>query len=338
MRAIFRLPTVGLPLLILTGCAEVPPGSTGPEAEPAEVRASETEEVIELTEADLERPRVDLDGWSDESTVVPLHLVTPEAASNIGTGSALVITIPDEGRFGCTANFVWEDGSTLYLGSAGHCFLPGARKATHGPGADYDASGVRVIVCIEDCEGNFRSNLLVGTWTELGRVAYARQTTEGGDEQVGHDFGVVEIPSELASLVRLTMPVWGGPDGTHPELESGEPGCHYGHGLVAGETVLTKGRAGLGGGSDHKFWMGDFLGSFGDSGSGLVACEADDLGLHGRGAVGVLTHLGLRVCPCKVRFKHLTLQAEQGVIFGTTVQRSQEMATEAGLNLSLVLP
>src|SRR5213593_294861 len=88
------------------------------------------------TYIELERPRTDLTGLADESTVVPVDLVTPEAARNIGPGSALIITIPDEGRFGCTANFVWASGENLYLGAAGHCFLPETRKATHGAGAD----------------------------------------------------------------------------------------------------------------------------------------------------------------------------------------------------------
>ena len=49
---------------------------------------------------------------------------------------------------GCTANFVWSTGSTQYLGAAGHCFIPQGTTATHGPGADFDASGVLVSVCV----------------------------------------------------------------------------------------------------------------------------------------------------------------------------------------------
>lgn len=338
MRAIPIFPALFLALPLLAGCADEPPWATGPDAADPPAQWSETDETIELTEDDLERPRVDVTGWDDESTIVPLQLVTPEAASNVGPGSAIVITIPDEGRFGCTANFVWEGSSNLYLGAAGHCFLPADRKATHGSGADYDASGVKVIVCVEDCEGNFRTNLLVGTWLPLGDVDYARQTNETGDEEVGHDFGVVEIPPAVASHVRAAMPVWGGPTGVDDELESGEPGCHYGHGLIVGETFLTKARSGVGGGADKEFWMGDFAGSFGDSGSGLLSCESDGTSLQGRGAVGVLTHLALQACPCKVKFKHLRIKAEQGVIFGTTIRRSREMAREAGLKLSVVLP
>lgn len=317
---------------VLFACGDAPSGPTGsdlaPPVEPSPLTVSDME---------LERPRVDVTDWEDARTVLPIHLITPEAAEDIGTGSAIVITIPDEGRFGCTANFVWEGRGRRYLGAAGHCFLPGDRKATHGPGADYDASGVVVEVCVADCEGNFQTNLLLGTWVRLGPVAYARQTDESGLEQVGHDFGVVEIPREVRDLVRLAMPVWGGPSGVET-LEMGDVACHYGHGLGVGEVFLTKARSGIGGGSDEIAWMGDFAGAFGDSGSGIVGCASDGLGLHGQGAIGVLTHLGVQVCPCEVDVEDQTFTAQQGVIFGTTIARAIEMAGEARLKLSLVLP
>jgi hypothetical protein len=288
-------------------------------------------------ESDVEvvRTEIDLTGEVDRSLTIPPEVLTPEAARNIGPGSALVITIPGEGRFGCTANFVWSGGGKTYLGSAGHCFLPGIKKATHGEGADYDASGVEVRVCVEGCEGNFRTMLLVGKFVTLGGVAYARQTDPTGTEDVGNDFGVVEIPSAAGNLVRPSLPVFGGPDGADT-LKAGAFGCHYGHGLVVGETFPTKGRVGVGGGGDEQFWMGDFAGAFGDSGSGLVKCRPDGATFEGQGAVGVLTHLGLAVCPCSVNFKKLKIEAQHGVIFGTTVARSIQMAREAGLSLSLV--
>jgi hypothetical protein len=335
MRVVLQAARLALVFPLIAACTDVPRTPTAPA-----VLSTPSWSLIDAAtgaEIELRRPKVDVTNWIDETTTVPAHLVTPEAARNIGPGSAIIITIPDEGRFGCTANFVWQAGSKLYLGAAGHCFIPADKKSTHGAGADYDASGVRVQVCVENCEGNFRTALLVGKLVDLGKVAYARQTDPTGTEDVGNDFGVVEIPAEAAHLVRPEMPVWGGPKGVE-ELDSGEFGCHYGNGLLVGETFLTKARVGVGGGADKDFWMGDFAGAFGDSGSGLNACESDVLGFHGTGAVGVLTHLGVAVCPCDVKFKHLRVKAEHGIIFGTTVRRAIEMAKEAGLKLSIVEP
>ena len=101
--------------------------------------------------------KIDLTKELDKTVTIPPEVVTPEAARNIGPGSALLITIPDEGRFGCSANFIWTGGGKTYLGAAGHCFVPADRKSTHGPGADYDASGVTVQVCVEPCATGFRS-------------------------------------------------------------------------------------------------------------------------------------------------------------------------------------
>lgn len=335
MRAIAKVSALSFPLVLLAACMDGPPAPTMPAG--ASMPRWSLIDAATGAAIELRRPKVDVTNWTDETTTVPAHLVLPEAARNIGPGSAIIITIPGEGRFGCTANFVWRQGSKLYLGSAGHCFLPGDKKSTHGAGADYDASGVEVQVCVEGCEGNFRTARLVGKLVTLGKVAYARQTDPTGQEDVGNDFGVVEIPAEAAHLVRPAMPVWGGPRGV-AQLEQGTFGCHYGNGLLVGETFLTKARVGIGGGSDKDFWMGDFAGAFGDSGSGLNACESDGLGFHGTGAVGVLTHLGVSVCPCDVKFKHLRVKAEHGVIFGTTVRRAIEMGTEAGLSLSIVEP
>lgn len=332
MRVSPGFPALGLALALLAGCADEPP--TSPLAAPTQASFSETLLTAD-GEVELRRPKIDVTDWVDESTEVPISILDPNIARNIGPGSAILITIPGEGRFGCTANFIWTDGKKQYLGSAGHCFLPTVKKSTHGEGADYDASGVKVSVCVENCGGNFRANLLVGTWVELGRIAYARQTDPTGTEDVGNDFGVVEIPAEAEHLVRPSMPVWGGPTGIQ-EFEYGKYGCHYGNGLGVGEVFLTKARVGLAGGSDRDYWMGDFAGAFGDSGSGIVTCESDGLTFHGQGASGVLTHLGVAVGD--VKYKNLKMKAETGVILGTTMRRATEMATEAGLKLSVVLP
>lgn len=278
------------------------------------------------------RPRINLTAMLNRTTVIPAHLVTPAMAQNIGPGSHLLITIPGEGTFGCTANFVWAGGTTRYLGAAGHCFVPAGFTATHGPGADYDASGVVVRVCVSNCSfGGETGFILTGDLVQLGSVAYARQTASGGD--IGNDFGVVTIPTALAPLIRASMPVFGGPTGVDT-IEPAEPVCHYGNGVIVGETFLTMARVGIGGGSESTYWMGDLAAAPGDSGSAVVTCDSDGTGFHGRGAAGILTHLSVQVCPCDVG----SLTFYQGFVFGTTTARAIEMAQEAGLSLSVVLP
>src|SRR5688500_14580542 len=70
------------------------------------------------------RARIDLTHMVRTTRTIPLALVTPAMAQNIGPGSHLLIEIPGAGTFGCTANFIWANGAVRYLGAAGHCFIP----------------------------------------------------------------------------------------------------------------------------------------------------------------------------------------------------------------------
>jgi hypothetical protein len=278
------------------------------------------------------RPRLDVTAMTNATTTIPAQLVTPAMAQNIGPGSHLIINIPGEGTFGCTANFVWANGTARYLGAAGHCFLSAAATATHGPGADFNASGVVVKVCVSNCSfGGETGFTLTGDLVQLDTVAYARQRASDGD--IGNDFGIVTIPAALASLIRPSMPVFGGPT-TVDQVDQGELLCHYGNGVIVGETFPTMARVGIGGGSGPAVWMGDLLAAPGDSGSAVETCSSDITGIHGVGAAGVLTHLGAQACPCDVN----SLTFQQGVVFGTTIARAIEMAREAGLSLTLVTP
>jgi hypothetical protein len=84
--------------------------------------------------------------------------------------------------------------------------------------------------------------------------------------------------------------------------------------------------------------VGDLLAAPGDSGSAVVTCESDGTAFHGRGAAGILTHLGLGVCPCTIDVDTMTVTVQQGFVFGTTIGRAIEMAQEAQIALALVFP
>lgn len=328
MRVFYRLLAVSL-ATAASACGEAIP--TGAES----LRAVASSASSTTGDVQLKRPRVDVTKWVDQTLTESPSVFLPAGPQGLGPGTPILITIPNEGRFGCSANFVWRDGDKLYLGAAGHCFLPADLKSTHGEGADYDASGVTVQACVEGCEGNFRTATLVGKMVDLGRVTYARQTDPTATEDVGNDFGVVEIPAEAAHLVRPEMPVWGRYAGV-TQMEFGKTACHYGNGVGAGETFATKARVGVGGGSDAMMWYGDFAGAPGDSGSGMIGCEASSLTFAGTGAIGIVTHLG--VATGDVKYKGIKTKVEHGFVLGTTIARAIEMGREAGLSLKLVQP
>ena len=177
--------------------------------------------------ADGIRLKLNLTNAIKVTKTVPLALVTPAMASNIGPGSHLLIEM-DGGTFGCTANFVWQSGATRYLGAAGHCFVPEGLTATHGPGADWNASGVRVSVCVSNCSFGGQSGFVVtGNMVVLGSVAYARQTAADGDVGARRLFSGQPI-RRFTGLA----PVDSGPSaGTCPRDQgsagSGGVGCGY---------------------------------------------------------------------------------------------------------------
>lgn len=248
--------------------------------------------------------------------VVDAAAVQPETSNGIGPGSMLFI-MRDGTTAGCTANFVWRDGGgTLYLGAAGHCFLPNDAAAGTNAGGSYDTSGVVTDVCI-DCTFGGATALsgLRGRVVRLGDVAYARQSQDGVD--LGNDFGLVEIPSDAEHLVDPSMPTWDGPTATG-EINAGETVVQYGNGVGVGEVFITKNRAGSGLANDAGAWYAGLPGSPGDSGSAVQVARQTSTGPVGEEAAGILTHL-----------------TTAGTA-GTNVAKARQLATQASLDISVV--
>ena len=236
--------------------------------------------------------RLDLSRAIDATTLLePRALPAPAQSQGIGPGARLDVLIGDD-RIGCTAAFVYEEGSRLLLGTAGHCLLPATARATHGPGADADASATQARVCVSRCAyGGQTGFFLSGDLVDLGPVVYARQESPEGDS-FGHDFGLVEIPAHLHALVRAELPVFGGPTAATPgRIETGMPLCHYGAGVVTGEAWPVMARVGAAhAGSDPASWWAETATNGGDSGSAVVRCDLRGDELRGAGALGILTH------------------------------------------------
>lgn len=264
----------------------------------------------------------DLSGFTDRTETVSAASV-PERSSGIGPGSMLLIE-RDGTTAGCTANFVWTDGSSYYLGAAGHCFLGNGAVGDNTSPNGEDLSNVTVRVGLNFTFGGLTAlSGLRGETYQLGDVVYARQASDSG-EQVGHDFGLVEIPQDALDqgIVDPSLPQFGGPTGVVDSgaLPQGEPICQYGNGVGNGEVFATKGRRGasLGDLGDPKSWYAGLRGSPGDSGSAILGSDPTSTP-EGTDAAGVLTHI-------------TTLGTA-----GTTIQRCKEMASaDVGLNIAVV--
>ena len=253
----------------------------------------------------------------------------PERASGIRPGSQMFITFLDGTTAGCTANFVWRDSiGDLYIGAAGHCFLPGDKNASENARRDaefdedvYDVGRLDVSVCADCTVGGATGLTFTGTTIALGDVAYARQNLPDGSE-VGHDFGLVRIPSGAEDAVDPSLPQFGGPSGVSKgAVPAGLPVNQYGAGVANGEVFPTMGSNGVSEGDlgTSESWYAGIRASPGDSGSPLQATEAGT-GVEGGDAGGILTHL-----------------TAVGTA-GTTMGRCVEMARQdVGLDIEMVL-
>ncbi|PSQ42128.1 hypothetical protein BRD14_05135 [Halobacteriales archaeon SW_5_68_122] len=241
-----------------------------------------TASATETTDGDLDRrgsaERVPCLEVEDETETATVAGGVPERASGIRPGSQMFITFLDGTTAGCTANFVWRDGGgDLYIGAAGHCFLP---------------SELDVSVCADCTVGGTTGLTFTGTTIGLGDVVYARQALPGGSE-VGHDFGIVRIPSGVEDAVDPSLPQFGGPTGVSKEaVPAGLPVNQYGAGVANGEVFPTMGSNGVSEGDlgTSESWYAAIRASPGDSGSPLGATEAGT-GVEGGDAAGILTHL-----------------------------------------------
>lgn len=250
-------------------------------------------------DVDAERvPPLDLSDGELQLRAVERYGV-PEQATGIRPGSQMFIEFPDGATAGCTANFVWkEPGSSgdLYIGAAGHCFLPDGTAASRNAataeekrnGEAFDTSTLDGVSVCADCSvGGLTGLLIEGSVHELGEVVYARQEQRNGEDGVGHDFGLVKIPGDKERFVDRSMPQWGGPNGVAAgALPSGTPIHQYGAGIGNGETYPTMGSSGSSLGGTDDIWYAGIRASPGDSGSPIVGAKPTR-----KPAGGILTHL-----------------------------------------------
>jgi hypothetical protein len=184
---------------------------------------------------------------------------------------------------GCTMNFVFTDGTSQYIGTAGHCVQGGKTVV------------MQVMSRVSPVE---ESSVLV-TFAAIGTVS--RSWNAG----IGKDFALVKINPGWAVVPGVAGGL--GPTGTFCGDPLGQPVMHYGHGYIF---FVEQGNAKFGEvipdvdlifrpSAEGFNWVG--YGLPGDSGSGVM----NDAGL----AVGDLTH-GLAVAGLPV----------PGLSFGTTMQ------------------
>jgi len=186
------------------------------------------------------------------TATVPAEALNTECpgVQNAGVSAGGCIVAP----YGCTANFIFTDGSSQYVGTARHCT---------------DRVGQEVTMQLDT--------------TTIGVAGTVAKMTSG-EGVPGNDWALIKIDPAVAAKwgVNPAMPVIGGPQGIYTGCDP-TPVFHYGHGygVAVGQGKVEGGLA-TNLYDDGYGWTG--AGAPGDSGSGVLTAP-------GGPAIGDFTHL-----------------------------------------------
>jgi hypothetical protein len=214
---------------------------------------------------------------------VAITVVAPSAASAWApAGSATihpgVMTFTEGAQ--CTSSFVFQDGSTVYLGQAAHCSGTGAATETDGCEAESLPLGTPVEV-----DGASRTGTLAyNSWLTM------QANAERDEETCAYnDFALVRLDPTDAANVNPSVPGFGGPTGVGGWGDTGSTVYTYGNSSLRGGVTVLSPKQGIVVQHSQEGWSHDVYtftpGIPGDSGSGFLS--------ESGGAIGTLSTVQL---------------------------------------------
>ncbi|MCW2600963.1 MAG: hypothetical protein JWM02_2792 [Frankiales bacterium] len=163
----------------------------------------------------------------------------------------------------CTANFVFTNGTTTYLGQAAHCSGTGAATDTNGCTAASLPLGTPVKV------GTFTGTMVYNSW-----VAMKAAKETDANTCAYNDLALIALPAAAVATTNPSVPTFGGPVGLGAGTAAGDNVYSYGNSsLRLGVSALSPKR-GVSLGDTGGGWSTTVYtvtpGIPGDSGSGFL--------------------------------------------------------------------
>lgn len=200
----------------------------------------------------------------------------PAASATITPG---VQTITSGGQ--CTANFIYQDGSNVYIGQAAHCSSTGAQTDTNGC-----TSGSLPIGTPVEITGASRPGTLVyNSWLSMQAKGEADP-----DTCAYNDLALVKIDPADVAAVNPSVPRFGGPTGLGSSAAGlGDTVYTYGNSSLRGGVTTLSPKQGVVVQGEGNGWSRTVYtvspGIPGDSGSGFMTATGQ--------AIGVLSTLAI---------------------------------------------
>lgn len=174
----------------------------------------------------------------------------------------------------CTSNFVFEEGSTVYLGQAAHCSGTGGQTETNGCTSGSLPLGTPVEVTGAEKPGTLAYN----SW-----LAMQAAGEKDPDTCAYNDLALIRLDPADVGKVNPSVPGYGGPTGVGAVGETGSTVFSYGNSeLRGGVTELSPKQGTLiqneGGGWSHIV-VTVTPGIPGDSGSGFMNESGQAIGI-----------------------------------------------------------
>lgn len=191
----------------------------------------------------------------------------PAATAQVHPG---VMTFTGGGQ--CTANFVFTNGLTTYLGQAAHCASTGGPTDTNGCITGSVPLGTPV-----DVEG-FTGKLAYSSWLAMQAAHETDAST-----CAYNDLALIELPAAAVAATNPSVPFWGGPSALGAGTSTGDQVYSYGNSsLRLGLSPLSP-KVGLSLGDTGNGWSTKVYtgtpGIPGDSGSGFMDASGRAIGV-----------------------------------------------------------
>jgi hypothetical protein len=183
-----------------------------------------------------------------------------------------VMTFTDGGQ--CTSNFVFTQGSDVYLGQAAHCSSTGGQTSTDGCDTGSRPLGTPVEVTGASQPGT----MVYNSWLTM----QARGETNA-NACAFNDFALVRINPADVGRVNPSVPGFGGPTGVGSAGGLGSTVYSYGNSSLRGGVTKLSPKQGVvvqntGGGWSHTVYTAT-PGIPGDSGSGFLNASGQAIGV-----------------------------------------------------------